>query len=209
MVSSIACPQGRDAVYMGFGPDWFTIRSSGLCGTLAREECKTMIHADFACQMARYNAWQNRSLFGAASRLGDEARMADRGAFFGSIHGTLSHLLWGDTIWMSRFDGWENPDVGIPESPYWVADWADLQARRTDADDRIQEWARGLTDDDLRRDLSWYSGALGRGVTKPLALCAVHFFNHQTHHRGQVHALLTGAGARPDDTDLFAMPSEV
>ena len=168
-----------------------------------------MITSQFVQTMSRYNAWQNQSLYGAAARLDDIERRKDRGAFFGSIHGTLAHLLWGDTIWMSRFDGWEKPDVGIPESPGWVDDWATLEARRIDADGRILDWADRTTDAALEGKLSWYSGALKQDVTKPLALCVVHFFNHQTHHRGQVHALLTAAGARPEDTDLFIMPAEV
>ncbi len=158
--------------------------------------------------MARYNRWQNQSLYAAGDGLTDDARKLDRAAFFGSIHGTLSHLLWADTTWMSRFDGWEKPEVGIPQSPEWVADWRELKARRYDADERIVAWVQSLSDDALHGDLSWYSGALKRDVVKPLALCVAHFFNHQTHHRGQVHALLTAAGARPEDTDLFAMPDD-
>jgi uncharacterized damage-inducible protein DinB len=161
-----------------------------------------MITPDYARTMARYNRWQNRNLYSAAATLSDEARRAGRGAFFGSIQGTLSHLLWGDTMWMSRFDGWTRPEVGIPDSAGWVADWDDLVARRAEADDRMLDWAGRLTEADLAGPLRWYSGATGREVEKPRALCVVHMFNHQTHHRGQVHAMLTQAGARPGDTDL-------
>ncbi len=55
-----------------------------------------MINIDYIRTMARYNAWQNQSVFAAADTLDDEARNMDRGAFFKSIHGTLNHLLWGD-----------------------------------------------------------------------------------------------------------------
>lgn len=167
-----------------------------------------MITADFCRMMARYNRWQNAGLYAAAGGLGDAARRESRGAFFGSIHGTLSHLLWGDAMWMSRFDGGEKPGVGIPESPDWVSDWADLAGRRNEMDARIGGWAAGLSDNSLAGDLSWYSGVLRREVAKPMALCVTHFFNHQTHHRGQVHAMLTAAGATPGDTDLFMMPDE-
>lgn len=167
-----------------------------------------MIDGDFVRLMARYNRWQNESLFGAADTLGEDARRAERGAFFGSIHGTLSHLLWADTLWMSRFDGWERPDVGIPRSAGWIGDWDTLAERRRAADARIVAWADAIEGAALASDLDWYSGALGRDVTKPLALCVVHFFNHQTHHRGQVHAMLTAAGARPGDTDLFILPDD-
>lgn len=165
-----------------------------------------MIDAEFVRTMARYNRWQNRNLFGAAEMLDDAARKLDRQAFFGSIQRTFSHLLWGDTIWMSRFDGWDRPDVGIPGSADWVTDWEVLCARRVDADARILDWATGVSEAALGSDLEWYSGALKRNVVKPLGLCVTHFFNHQTHHRGQIHAMLTAAGASPGDTDLFAMP---
>lgn len=156
--------------------------------------------------MARYNAWQNANLFGAAAELPDAERRRDRGAFFGSIHATLSHLLWGDTMWMSRFDGWERPEVGIAGSVAFAGEWEVLVARRAEADARIRDWAGRVAPDWLASELRWHSGALGREVTKSAGLCVAHFFNHQTHHRGQVHAMLTAAGARPGDTDLFAMP---
>ncbi len=168
-----------------------------------------MIEPAFASRMARYNRWQNRSLYGAAEGLSDRARREYRGAFFGSIHGTLSHLLWGDTTWMSRFDGWEKPDVPHTDSPRWIADWSDLAARRAEADARILDWAEGLDATRLGGDLTWYSGISKSEMKRPLVLCVVHFFNHQTHHRGQVHAMLTAAGARPDDTDLFIMQDGV
>ena len=107
---------------------------------------------------------------------------------------------------MSRFDGWERPAVAIADSPGWIADWDMLSHRRAEADAAILSWAEGLDAAQLAGDLSWHSGSLGRDVTKSRAECIMHFFNHQTHHRGQVHAMLTAAGARPDDTDLVFMP---
>ena len=70
----------------------------------------------------------------------------------------------------------------------------------------MQDWAHGLDDVALAGDLTWYSGAAGREVSRPMAMLVTHFFNHGTHHRGQVHAMLTAAGMRTDDTDLFMMP---
>ena len=164
-----------------------------------------MITAGYCRVMARYNRWQNASLIEAAEGLDEAARQADRGAFFGSIHGTLSHLLWADTIWMSRFDGGAPPGVGIPDSPGFAGPWPALCDARARMDARILDWAGTLDDAALDATLSWYSGALGRDMEKPISVCIAHFFNHQTHHRGQAHAKLTAAGARPEDTDLFAM----
>ena len=115
-------------------------------------------------------------------------------------------LLWADFFWMSRLSDWEAPGTGIAGSMDFGGDWEGYKARRAEADARLEAWAAGLRDEDLAGDLAWYSGALGREVTRPKALCVLHMLNHQTHHRGQVHAMLTAAGARPGDTDLFAMP---
>jgi uncharacterized damage-inducible protein DinB len=155
--------------------------------------------------MARNNTWQNRSLYAAADAIGEDERRRDRGAFFGSIHATLSHLIWADHVWMSRFDRWDRPEGGIRDSARWVADWAELRSKRRITDARIVRWADHLTEARLAQDLTWRSGAAGRDVSKPVWLLVLHFFNHQTHHRGQVHAMLTAAGAAPDDTDLFLM----
>lgn len=164
------------------------------------------IGPDLLRMMARYNAWQNRSLLDAADGLDDAARCLDRGAFFGSISRTLSHLLWGDLIWMSRFDGGAAPGVGIPDSPDLFSDWVQYKAARREMDRRILDWAEAARASDCAGDLTWWSGAMGAEVTRPCALVFTHFFNHQTHHRGQVHAMLTAAGAKPGDTDLFIMP---
>lgn len=167
-----------------------------------------MISPGYAHTMARYNAWQNQGLIGAADRLDPSARHLDRGAFFGSLQRTFSHLLWADTIWMSRFDGWQAPAVGLPDSAGFAPDWATLKTARKSADTRITDWASRLEEEDLSGDLIWYSAVSGREMTKPLGLCVSHFFNHQTHHRGQIHAMLTAAGANPGDTDLIFMPED-
>ena len=164
-----------------------------------------MISAEHARTMARYNTWQNRSLYDAAEAVGEEDRRRDRGAFFGSVHATLSHLIWADHMWMARFDRWERPSGGIAESPAWVGDWATLKSKRRITDARIVRWAEHLTDADLGGEVAWHSGAAGREVRKPRWLLVAHMFNHQTHHRGQVHAMLTAAGARPAPTDLFLL----
>lgn len=161
-----------------------------------------MITPEYVQMMARYNGWQNRSIYSAASSISEVARQQDRGAFFGSIHGTLSHLLWGDTLWMSRFDGWDAPEGRGPLCVGPLEDWDNLATARQLADDRILEWAARVSGDDLTGNLSWFSGAMGRDFSKPRAMLVVQMFNHQTHHRGQVHAMLTAAGAKPDDTDI-------
>jgi uncharacterized damage-inducible protein DinB len=156
--------------------------------------------------MALYNRWQNENLFGAADRLSDAERRLDRGAFFGSIHATLSHLLWADRVWMSRFAGWAKPDGGIRESVSLYPDWERLKEARAVSDVKLVAWSNEIDPQWLAENVTWVSMAVQREVTKPVWLLLVHFFNHQTHHRGQVHAMLTQAGGKPHDTDLFVMP---
>jgi uncharacterized damage-inducible protein DinB len=162
-----------------------------------------MISPDYARVMARYNRWQNTSLYIAADGLPAEARRQDRGAFFRSIEGTLNHLFWGDSMWLHRFAGTPAPQGGIKTSPGLFADWAALKAARETLDARILDWADTLDPAWLVGDMTWFSGAVGRELSRPRALLVMHFFNHQTHHRGQVHAMLTAAGAKPDETDLM------
>lgn len=166
-----------------------------------------MITLDYIRTFARYNAWQNASIYGAASLLSEADRKADRGAFFSSIHGTLSHLVWGDQIWMHRFAATGLPratDIRASEHAY--PDWEDLQRDRVSCDHVILEWAEQLQPAWLSRETGWFSGAVGRELTKPNWLLSAHMFNHQTHHRGQVHAMLTACGAKPADTDIAFMP---
>lgn len=164
-----------------------------------------MITPAYVQMMARYNRWQNHSLYGAADTLDDAARRKDRGAFFGSIHDTLAHILWGDTLWMSRFDGWEPP---TDKAGIVIADWEGLKQSRKAADARFIDWGTRVSQSDLEGEFSWHSAVLRRDFTKPKAVCVMQVFNHQTHHRGQVHAMLTAAGAKPDDTDLPFIPDE-
>ena len=167
------------------------------------EPSASMISPAFVDMMAAYNAEMNRRVYAAAARLSDHERRLPRGAFWGTIHGTLCHLLWGDRMWMSRFDGWEKPAVAITDSATLFSDFDELQQARIDADGKISAWAGRVSDAWLADDMVWRSAAAGREMRAPRGLLVTHFFNHQTHHRGQVHALITAAGEKTGDTDLF------
>ena len=162
-----------------------------------------MITPAYVRTMAAYNTEMNKRLYDAASRLSDDERRRDHGAFWHSIHGTLVHILWGDAQWMSRFDSWQRPPTPIKESDHFIEDWTELCAARQKADADIARWAQKVDDKWLDVDLTWFSGAANREVTAPKRLLVAHFFNHQTHHRGQAHTLLTAAGQQTGDTDLF------
>lgn len=165
-----------------------------------------MITVAHAQAMARYNRWQNRSLYREADRLGDAERKASRGAFFGSIHATLSHILFGDQVWMFRFTGTDcRRAKSIPDSVSAYPDWEELKRERADFDETIIAWADALDPKWLEGELRWTPPALSRELVKPNWLLVTHMFNHQTHHRGQVHCMLTSLGLKPDDTDLHLM----
>lgn len=139
--------------------------------------------------LAAYNAWANDRLYAVAARLGDEAYRTDGGAFFGSVHATLNHLLTGDRMWMRRITGTgEAPDrldaILFDTLP------ALTLARRAE-DERIARHVATLTADDLAGDLH-YANASGARFVQPLSSVLDHLFNHQTHHRGQVHCLISG-----------------
>jgi len=159
--------------------------------------------------MAQYNTWQNNALMRIVEGMDQADLDQDRGAFFGSIQGTLSHLLWGDTLWMSRFDAHSAaPDCdGAQSASRWATkvDWA---TDRFLTDGRIRQWADGLRQIDLSDTMTWTYSFENKQVTKPLSFCITHFFNHQTHHRGQVHAMLTAAGQDAPVSDLSYLPED-
>ncbi len=167
-----------------------------------------MITGAYAREMARYNRWQNSQLFGFLQALSPEDLNKDRGAFFGSIKGTANHLLWGNWIWISRFDKGEGPGGGIPESVSLCSDLAEWLPLCERIDTRISEWADSLGDAPLTGEFTWFSAAKEADVTLPYAQCVIHMFNHQTHHRGQLHQMLTETGSAAPVSDLVFMPKE-
>jgi uncharacterized damage-inducible protein DinB len=161
-----------------------------------------MIDVAYVARLARYNRWQNGNLYAVADGLSDAERRRERGAFFGSIQRTLSHLLWADRMWMSRFADLPRPPGGIAESVSLYPDWEPLRRERAAFDAVLVGWADALDPAWLAGEQTWFSGATQREITKPRWLLVTHLFNHQTHHRGQVHCMLTQAGGKPHDTDL-------
>jgi uncharacterized damage-inducible protein DinB len=164
--------------------------------------------------LARYNRLMNAKLYRLAGTLADGERKRDRGAFFGSIHGTFNHLLLADRIWMARFtgegerftslDSEGNPIAFRSLSQELYADFAALSAERVKTDGDILTFVQALDADTLQKPLAYRTTA-GTAQEQLLWWLLTHFFNHQTHHRGQVTTLLKQAGVDPGSTDLIAM----
>ena len=162
-----------------------------------------MITPEYARTMTRYNRWQNGSLIRAADGLTDAQRWQPDGAFFNSIAETLNHILWDDRIWIARLHGDAATAADIAgRHPYTDTprDWSVYKRGRAALDDDLVVWADGLTEQDLARSVPWVRGT--EPVETQFGFNVAHMINHQTHHRGQVHALLPRAGAVPEPTDL-------
>ena len=136
-----------------------------------------------------YNAWCNERLYAAAATVSGVDYRADRGVFFRSLHGTLNHLLVGDRIWMKRFTG-----VGVVPPSLDVIlyeDFEALRAARRTEDTLISRYVARLNESDLTGALRYRTVVRPQTIEQPLAPALDHFFNHQTHHRGQAHTLLS------------------
>lgn len=160
-----------------------------------------------ALDMALYNRWMNQRVFELCSQLSDEDRKKDRQAFFKSIHGTLNHLLLGDKVWLGRFLGEPFIVSGLDQELH--NDFDALWKDRIETDNAIVDWASSLTEEKLSGILE-YSSLVNPAPRKYEMWFAVsHFFNHQTHHRGQVTTLMTQAGLDIGVTDLIWLPEAV
>ncbi len=156
---------------------------------------------------AGYNAWANRRLYDAAAQLGDADYRADRGVFFRSMHGTLNHLLTADWVWMHRFTG-EGPSPGRLDTIQHER-LADLRAAREAEDRRIAAYIDSLDEGRLAGSIRYRRVSTPEEFVQPLMPALDHFFNHQTHHRGQAHSVLCSFGRRDLVLDLLGYQREV
>jgi len=165
--------------------------------------------------LARYNRWMNQRLYAACEALPDAQRKADQGAFFKSIHHTLTHLVLADKMWLARFakQGVEFAALppgllAVPEGSDYTSnlhpDWADLKQTRDALDAAMEQWLASMTAEFLCSTMR-YANTKGVQRGHPVWQALTHFFNHQTHHRGQVTTLLTQQGVDVGMTDLIAL----
>jgi len=150
---------------------------------------------------AAYNAWANAQVYEAAGQLSSEEFTRDTGVFFGSLMGTLNHILVADRIWMKRFSG--EGDAPTQLDTILHREFAALAAARQAEDRRISHWVEGLSDEALEGRFTYMTVTDIRTISQRLAPALAHIFNHQTHHRGQAHAALTALGKPSLTLDLI------
>jgi len=163
-----------------------------------------MLNREYAELMARYNQVMNEKLYALCSALTDEQRKRDQGAFFKSLHGTLSHLVWADRAFLIRLESEPGP-IGRPED-FDCPDFTALRAERQRLDQVMCDWARSLPEGTLAKPFVMTSVIYKTQRRMPLYLLVVQMFNHQTHHRGQLTTLLSQMGIDPGVTDLPFLP---
>jgi uncharacterized damage-inducible protein DinB len=150
-------------------------------------------------RMARYNRWANRRLYGAVAQLEPEEIHAPRSGFFPSIARTLNHIIVADRVWMGRFTGKASPHQRLDETPY--EDFTALTAAREAEDQGIIAFFKELPQARLEGVFD-YRNMAGEPKSSEMLPVVAHFFNHQTHHRGQVHAMLSSTRVAPPAMDL-------
>lgn len=162
--------------------------------------------ATYAELMARYNQWMNQAIYQAACELSEQDRKADCGLFFKSIHGTLNHLFLCDRMWLDRFTG-QIPSADLKTLDQELySEFAALKTARDALDKEIIDWAASILSDVLPERLVYNSLATGAEKNVDFTQTIIHFFNHQTHHRGQITTALNQAGVDVGVTDLLFMP---
>jgi len=155
--------------------------------------------------MAQYNHWLNQKIYTICADIPNEKRNKDLGAFFKSIDGTLNHILVADRIWLGRFT---HKPFTSKLSDILYSDFGELRQERDRTDQDILNWTQQLTSEWLEAPFTYTTITTPtKTVTRPAWLLATHFFNHQTHHRGQLTTLLNQLGYDPGVTDLPYMPT--
>lgn len=151
--------------------------------------------------MAAYNQWANEQVYDAAADLGEEEFGRDVGAFFKSMRGTLNHLLAADRIWLKRFTGQGDAPSSLDATLH--ENFTRLRAAREAEDRRIIEWIDALDDKAFAGRFTYMTVTDMRTISQRLAPALTHLFNHQTHHRGQAHMVLTVLGRPSISLDLI------
>jgi len=163
-----------------------------------------MNKTDYFQRLSQYNYWMNEKIYLVCESMPDAVRRQDKGAFFNSIHGTLNHILLADKLWLSRFQNYTFEIESLRQE--LIAEFNLLWQERQKTDREIQNYIDSLTEEKLAEYLTFTSRSQQRKFTFPLSHLLLHFFNHQTHHRGQITTLISQFGKDFGVTDLLWLP---
>jgi uncharacterized damage-inducible protein DinB len=150
-------------------------------------------------RLARYNRIANARLYEACAALDDAEYREPRSGSMGSIHGLLNHILLGDRIWMERFE--TGPTSTPPLKTILYDNFEDLRTARTHEDARIEHFFGNLDESFWSRPIAYVNNQ-GKPYSEHAAVVVAHLFNHQTHHRGQVHVMLSQTPVAPPSLDM-------
>ncbi len=149
--------------------------------------------------LARYNRIANERLYATCAQVDPVEYRRERSGSFGSIHGLLNHVLLGDRIWMSRFSG--AGQTTPPLHSILFDEFADLHAARVAQDVEIAEFFESLNGGFMGRQIPYINNQ-GKAYVESVPVAVLHFFNHQTHHRGQVHVMLSQTEVKAPSLDM-------
>jgi uncharacterized damage-inducible protein DinB len=156
--------------------------------------------------MAAYNDWANRRLYHACAQLDGEDLRAGLGAFFGSLHASLNHMLLADRIWLARLTEQVPPDLALDAILH--EGFGELRQAREAEDKTLIAYVDGLDEAALTREITYAGISNPAKIRQPRWSALMHVFNHQTHHRGQCHAMLTRVAMEAPSFDLIAFQRE-
>ncbi|MGB3509906.1 MAG: DinB family protein [Microcoleaceae cyanobacterium] len=159
---------------------------------------------DYFQRLSQYNQWMNEKNYQICASIPDAMRREDKGAFFNSIHGTLNHILLADKLWLSRFQNYTFEFESLRQE--LITEFDLLWEERQKTDQEIHNYINSLTAEKLVESLTFTSRSQKRECTFPLWHLLLHFFNHQTHHRGQLTTLISQCSKDFGVTDLLWLP---
>lgn len=164
--------------------------------------------------MAQYNQWINKKIYHVCAELDQDNLTKNLGAFFGSILETLNHILVADIIWLKRFtnhphnypslDYIQNIRPPLALNQILYDNFHKLQVERQIIDNLIIQFSLELQEKNLDTFLD-YQDTKGNFYKRKLGFLIQHFFNHQTHHRGQITTLLSQLNIDIGSTDLLLL----
>ena len=150
--------------------------------------------------LANFNTWANTKIFSACKELDNTEYKKDRKAFFSSIHGTLNHSLVVDMAYISRIEGKDHGLKGLDQILF--ESLLQLEEARIKEDKRLVDLVNNLSEESIYTEITYKGFETGNTTTHTINMILITLFNHQTHHRGQAHNMLSQAGVKPPQIDI-------